>query len=147
VNPFSTLVNTPVGKALNHVAIFQVVLAVATGREPPGSGVAPKGIVEGLRQLVAERGDIADGRIRKDAWGNPAGVVDDVTLLQEAVGRAALLEIVGVEAEDAAIVGVTDIEIRVWKEEGGNIAGANLSRGFRGPNRRGGVRPRKRRGE
>jgi len=136
-----------VGKTLDHVPDLQVVLAIAVGREPPGSRVVAKRIVESLRHLVAERGNVAEAPIEK-AWRDPARVVQDITPLLEAVGGAALLEIVSVEPEDAAVVGITaGIEIGVWKQKRGNIAGANVTRGFRGANRRGGVRPGKRRGE
>jgi len=44
---------------------------------------------------VAEGGDVAEAST-ENARGDPAGIVQDITLLQEAVGRATGLEVIGV---------------------------------------------------
>ncbi len=77
---------------------------------------------------MAERGDVAEAPT-ENARGDPAGIVQDITLLQEAVGRATSLDVIGVEPEDAAVVDriVIGVEIGIWKEERGNIAGADVA--------------------
>ncbi len=133
-----------VREAFNNVAGFQVVLTISIGREPPGRGVVHKGIVEGLGQLVAEHNDVAEGRIAEDARRNPTRVVHHITPLAEAVGSVACLKVVSVEAEDAAVFWVADVEKSIGKEKSGDVARADVTGGLSGTDGCGGVRPRKR---
>jgi hypothetical protein len=100
---------------------------VPIGGEPPGSGVVDEGIVESFSDLVAQRGDIGEGRISEKARRDPAGIVHHITPLAKAVIGTAWLEIVGVEADDAAlkivflIEEVEEVKEGVGEEEGGEV--------------------------
>src|SRR2546425_1969891 len=122
-----------VWEAFDSVAGLQIVLAETIGRQPPRCGVVDERIVEGLGQLVAEGGDVGEGRIAENTGRDPAGVVQHIALLAEAIGGAPSLEIVCVEAEDAAVVGVADVEKSIGKEKGGEVARADVAGSLSGP--------------
>ena len=97
---------------------------VPIGGEPPGSGVVDEGIVESFSDLVAQRGDIGEGRISEKARRDPSGIVHHITPLAKAVIGTAWLGIVGVEADDAAlkiVFLIEEVKEGVGEEEGGEV--------------------------
>src|SRR5215472_12723535 len=94
-----------VRQAFNHVAHLEIVLAIAIGREPPGSNVGPKGrgkrIVISFGDLVAEAGYITYGAVQKNRLV-PRGVVEDKKSEQVSVAGIARLHVKEMEAADTA---------------------------------------------
>jgi hypothetical protein len=95
-----------IGEAFNDVAGLKVALAIAVGGEPPGSSVVDERIVEGLGHLVTERGNVAKVGIAKNGGRDPAGIIHRITTLAKAVTGATWLEVVGMVADDVALIGV-----------------------------------------
>src|SRR6202035_4075860 len=84
--------------------------------------------------------DVPERRVSEDTLRDPRGVVHHIALLSESVASAAGLQVVSVEADDAAIVWVAANKQKgVGKQERRYVAGANVSGILGGTDRRGDV--------
>src|SRR5258708_23384693 len=133
--------NGRIGQVLNHIAIFQQILALSCGILPEGcdvmNAVEPyERIVEGLRDVVTMRGHILKrvfGVVGCASWvsentrADPARVIQNVKL-KLVVVAGVKFEIETVKAQDAATK--TAEEIGVGKEEGRNIFGGDIAGDF-----------------
>src|SRR5262249_10252130 len=115
-----------VGQSLDHVAIFQVILAIAVRREPPRSDVMDsitgnEWIIEDLRYLVAESDDIQSVRAAKNTRADPTGVIEDEESQQVVVAGVARLKVEGVETDNAAVACISNEQEGVGEQEGGDV--------------------------
>src|SRR6476660_7074680 len=105
---------------LNYVARFQVVLAEPSkdgiGRQPPGRLVIDEWIVVGFQHLVTVSGDVLKAA-DEQAGIDPAGIHHHVTALAIAVAGHTRLEVIGVEAEHAAVVGSSVVKIDIVEQQ------------------------------
>src|ERR1700730_9241215 len=132
-----------VGETFDDIAIFQIVLAIAVGGQPPGSDVVLaiagyERIVESFRDLVGERSHV-DEAAAEQSGTDPGRVVYDITSLPVAIARVARLKVVGVKSEDTARVGITEVKVGVGKQEGGYVFGGDITGILGGADGRGGV--------
>ena len=121
------------------VSGFEDVLALAFAEDrvhtqPPWSRVVDEGIVEGLRHLMAPRRNVGEAE-GEEAWRDPTRIVQHIKARQISVLRNSWLEIVGVVADDAAVINIAAREQnRVVEQEGGKILGRDIPGQFGGPN-------------
>ena len=100
-----------VGQTFDDVAHFQVILAIAVWREPPGGQVVliiadHKRIVEGFCDLMTKTGDVDKG-IAEESGTDPCGVGDYIATLAISIALIARFNVVAVKSEDAAIIRIS----------------------------------------
>src|SRR6478672_8605461 len=132
--------NCGVRQTFDHVADFQIILAVSVWREPPRrdamNSIAPdKWIIDALRQFVAQRGYVFKPR-NEQSRADPTGIVEHISFFAEAVAGIARLEVVSVKAENAALIWIPiEVEIRIGEEESRNIFCGDIAGVLSGANR------------
>ncbi|MCU1309125.1 MAG: hypothetical protein JWO20_250 [Candidatus Angelobacter sp.] len=84
-------------------------------------------IIERFRNLMAVSGDISESAA-EDAGADPTGVVHDEASFGESIAGVSEFEIIGVEAEDAAVGCGSDIKKGVGEEESRDVLGGNVAR-------------------
>src|SRR6202795_1968622 len=120
------------GKSLDNVAALEIVLTVPIGSQPPRCNIVHavagnERIVVGLRNLVAQRGDILKSATEQPG-SDPARVVYDISFFHVAVRGSARLEVIAMKSENAALGGITvEIEIGVGEKDCGNVLGRDLA--------------------
>ena len=122
---------------LDHITHFQVILAIAVAANwihtlPPRSQVVPEWIIEGLSHFMAPRRHVLE-TVQKEAGREPAGIVQHVKPRKISILGYSRLLVIGVVADDAAIVDVAIQEqYGVVEKEGGNIVRGSVTCQFSG---------------
>ena len=112
-----------IGKPLDHVSGFEIILAVSVRCEPPWRTVSTKWIVKRFGQLVTERSDVRKSG-SEQARCNPGGVVQHVTAFLETVGFVSRFHIIRVKAQNAAVIRIAIlIQVSVRENEASDVLG------------------------